>query len=227
MRPATTPTTISYSTDPGATATAGADYTGPATGTLSFAPGELLKQITFKIKADALVEPRETVTYSFVPPTGVLMPRNKATLSIVDRATTPTPNAPLAVIIPCRPFVLESDDTAKLLVKRVGATEAALSIKFKTLDETALAGSDYTNSAGDLTWIAGNAEVKRVEVPLIDDNVVETPERFKVQLTNAAGVNLPGRTAAPVVILDSLDQLFVEDFDALCTSDTAVDEVAE
>lgn len=221
LRPATVPIVIAYAVKPGATATAGVDYTGPASGTLEFAVGDVLKQITFRVKADSLAEAREFVSYQFTPPATVQMPRNSATLFIVDRPVEPPPlSAPIAVIIPCRPFVKEDEGTAKLIVKRVGDTSAALVLKFKTEDGSALAGSDYTALSGDLNWVAGNAEMKRVEVAILEDAVAEPPERFKVQLTNVAGVNLPGRSSAPVVILDSLDHIFNEDFSELCTSDT-------
>ena len=224
LRPATAPIVIAYAVKPGATATTGVDYTGPVSGNLEFAVGDVLKQITFRVKADSLVEARESVSYQFTPPATVQMPRNTATLSIVDRPVAPPPpSAPMAVIIPCRPFVKENEGTAKLIVKRVGDTSAALALKFNTEDGSALAGSDYTALSGDLNWVAGNAEMKRVEVAILEDAVAELPERFKVQLTDVAGVNLPGRSSAPVVILDSLDHLFNEDFSELCTSDTELE----
>jgi large repetitive protein len=226
LRPATTEVVVNFAATSGATATAGSDYTGPATGSLTFAPGETLKQITFQVKADAVAEGREFVRYGFTTTAvGVTLPRDQASLTIVDRPDVPPPpvQTPTAILIPCRPFVAEDAGNARLLVKRVGSTEAALGIRYATQDGTALSGSDYTATSGDLNWAAGNAEIKTVNVEIIDDTIAEQPERFKVQLQNAAGDALPGRSTAPIVILDSMDTIFTEDFSALCTADTELE----
>jgi large repetitive protein len=217
LRPATELLRFSFAANPGATATAGVDFIGPSTGTLEFAVGDLVKQITFQIRADGDAEQRESVSYTLIPAVGVQMPRTTATLAIIDRPAAPPPVQASAVIIPCRPFVKEDEGTAKLLVKRVADTSAALAIKFKTEDGSALAGSDYTETTGDLTWAAGNAEIKRIEVPIVDDELAESPERFQLRLTDVANAPLPGRTSAPIVILDSMDQILNEDFNELCT----------
>jgi hypothetical protein len=222
LRPASAEVVVNFAAASGATATAGTDYTGPATGTLTFAPGETLKQITFQVKADSIAEGREFVRYEFsTAAPGVTLARNQASLTIIDRPeVTPSPaQTPVAVLIPCRPFVAENAGNARLLVKRVGSTEAALAIQYATQDGTALAGSDYVSTSGDLNWAAGNAEIKTINVEIVDDTTAEQPERFKVQLQNAAGDALPGRSSAPIVILDSMDTIFVEDFSALCTAE--------
>jgi hypothetical protein len=170
-------------------------------------------------RADSIAEVRESISFQFTAPSGVPMPRAVATLAIVDR-TTPTVSPVTAMLIPCRPFVSENAGMARLLVKRVGATDAALAIKFKTIDGSALANSDFVNTAGDLLWAAGNAEFKRIEVPLIDDSLLETPEHFRVQLTDSSGVNLSGLASFNIMILDGTDQFFNDDFSALCTGNT-------
>jgi Calx-beta domain len=223
LRPAAGEIVIDFVALAGATATAGADYTGPASGQVRFAPGESLQQITFQVKADAIAEAREFVRFQFNSSTGgVNLVRNVAMLSISDRSPIPPPpQTPTAIIVPCRPFVSEAAGSARLLVKRVGSTESALNIRYETVAGTALAGSDFVASSGDLVWPAGNAEIKTVNVTIIDDDVVEPNELFRVQLLGANGSILPGRASAPIVILDSLDTIFTEDFSALCSTDAS------
>jgi large repetitive protein len=216
--PATEALRFTFAASPGATATAGVDFIGPSSGELVFAVGDLVKDIPFRILADNLIEGREIVAYTITPPQGVVLQRNFVTLSIIDRPTVQPPASVSAFIVPCRPFVGERDGNARLLVKRVGDTSGALSINFATQDGTALAGSDYTNTFGVLNWVAGNAEFKRVDVPIINDQIVETPERFVVRLTDASGQPFPGRSIAPIVILDGADQLSLQGFEELCTS---------
>ena len=222
-RPATEALSFTFALRPGATATAGQDFVGPSSGQLEFAVGDLVKEIPFRILADDRVEGREIVAYSITPPQGVVLQRNFVTLSIVDRPTGQPPAPVSAFIVPCRPFVREDDPNARLLVKRVGDTSGALSINFATQDGNAVAGSDYTSTTGVLNWVAGNSEFKRVDVPIIDDQVVETPERFVVRLTDSNGQPFPGRSIAPIIILDSTDQIFLEDFDELCSSGSVFD----
>jgi hypothetical protein len=219
-RPSSTPITIQYAAAPGATATAGTDFTGATSGSLVFAAGETLKQITFRVNADNEVEGREFAKFNLTSTdSSVQLPRPFVQLSIVDRRDTPPVNPPLAVIVPCKPFVREDAGSARLVVKRVGSTDAALAIKYQSVDGTALAGSDYTASMGDLTWTAGNAELKLVEVPILDDDVIEPFELFRVKLTNAAGAALPGRSEAPIAIVDGMDHFSNHDFDDLCESE--------
>ncbi len=225
-RSSSTPISIQYAAAPGATATAGTDFSGNTSGDVLFAAGETLKQITFRVIADSQVEGREFAKFNLSSTdSSVQLPRSFVQLSIADRLDTPPINPPVAVIVPCKPFVREDAGNARLVVKRVGATDAALAIKYQSVDGTALAGSDYTASAGDLNWAAGNAELKLVEVPILDDNTVEPIELFRVKLTNAAGVALPGRSEAPIAIVDGMDHLSNHDFDDLC--DSEADSAAE
>ena len=54
-----------------------------------------------------------------------------------------------------------------------------------TLPGTALAGSDYTNTAGVLTFPAGSATSQTFNIPLVNDSVAEGQEMFTVNLTGA------------------------------------------
>ncbi len=218
-RPATQALRFTFAANPDATATAGVDFIGPITGELNFAVGDLVKDIPFRILADNQSEGLEFVAFTIAAPEGVVLQRNFVLLTISDRPASPPPAPVSAFIVPCRPFVQEGDSNARLLVRRTGDTSGALSVNFATQDGTALAGSDYTSTSGVLNWVAGNAEFKRVDVPIIDDQVVESPERFVLRLTDSNGQLLPGRSIAPIVILDGQDQIFVEDFSELCTSE--------
>jgi Calx-beta domain len=216
MRPQNTPVTVNYVVDAASTATAGSDYTGAETGSVTFAAGETLKQIVFNVLADNLSESREFVRLNLSTADGVTLARRTATLTITERGNV-TPSAS-AAIIPCRPFVREDAGDAILLVKRIGSTEAALSVAYRTEDGSAVAGSDYTNTSGNLSWVAGNAEIKRILVPILTDDAVEPAEMFRVKL-DTANANAP-LSQARVVILDSVDEIQSDDFSELCTSDT-------
>jgi hypothetical protein len=48
--------------------------------------------------------------------------------------------------------------------------------------------------------------------------LVEDPERLVVRLTNSNGQPFPGRSIAPIVIQDGVDQIVLGDFEELCTN---------
>lgn len=80
-KPSTAPITVHYTTSPG-TAKAGSDYIHTS-GTLTFAPSELLKTITVLIVGDQVAEPTETFTMSLNTPTGgAIIARGVATGTI-------------------------------------------------------------------------------------------------------------------------------------------------
>ena len=90
------------------------------------------------------------------------------------------------------------------------AAEWPVTVAYATDDGTALAGADYTDTSGTLTFASGETE-KTVSVPVIDDTVEDTPETLTLKLSNA---NPPyneeegewewGSQEAGVLIVDSV-----------------------
>ena len=78
-----------------------------------------------------------------------------------------------------------------------------LTVQFTTIDGTALAGQDYTNVSGILTFNPFDT-VKSFSVPIVDDLISEGDETFFVQLTNVTGgATLVSPITAQVTILDN------------------------
>jgi hypothetical protein len=218
LRQSVDPIVVNISAVPGpaTTATIGVDFTGPSSTTLTFAPGETVKQIPFQILADSLVEPEEFAAYRIsTSASNVVIDNSQARISISDPEPDPDQIASARIVL-CRPFVGENL-TARLLVQRVGSTTAALSVRYATQDGSALAAIDYVAQNGQLSWPAGDAEIKTIEVPMVDDAIVEPFEFFRVQLSDASGTALIG-AAAEVIVVDSLDHIFNEDFGAQCAA---------
>jgi hypothetical protein len=74
--------TVQYATANG-TAAAGSDYTA-ASGTLTFAPGDLTKTLTVPVLGDTLVEPSETFLVNLTNPTNATLADAQAVGTIVD-----------------------------------------------------------------------------------------------------------------------------------------------
>jgi protocatechuate 3,4-dioxygenase beta subunit len=92
----TTTITVAYATADG-TATAGSDYVATS-GTLTFAPGELSKDVTVTINGDTAIESNETLTLNLSNATNATIDTTTAVGTIVDddgttQAVTLTPTA--------------------------------------------------------------------------------------------------------------------------------------
>ncbi len=99
--------------------------------------------------------------------------------------------------------VSEGQGTVTLTVRRTGSAAGQVRVQYATRDDTAFAGSDYTASSGILTFADGVVS-QTIDVPIIDDAVVESDEFFTVTLGNpTGGAALGARIASSVTITDN------------------------
>jgi hypothetical protein len=102
--------------------------------------------------------------------------------------------------------VVEGDSgttTALLTVSLSQVLETAVTVDFSTVDDAARADSDYTATAGSLTFAAGET-TKTIEVAILGDTEEEADEIFAVVLSNANGLELG----------DAIGLVTIEDDDA-------------
>ncbi|MFO0810356.1 MAG: Calx-beta domain-containing protein [Gemmataceae bacterium] len=195
---------VQYATANG-TATASSDYTA-TTGTLSWVNGDATpKTFTVPILDDAAVEGNETFTLTLTGATG------GATLGVATATATIVDNdfpAAFGVLqfSAAQYTVAETGGTATITVSRTGGSNGAVSVQYATTNGTATAGSDYTASAGTLTWADGDASPKTFTVPILDDTAVEGNETFTLTLTGAIGGATLGPTATTTVTITDNDQ---------------------
>lgn len=191
---------VDYFTSDGL-ARAGQDYL-PASGTLSFADGESVKVFSVPIVPDYLDETNETVVLSLSNVRGgaALGSTSTAVLTILNSRLV---NGSLSLSQP-RYTVSESNVTATITVTRTLGSVGAISVGYRTLDGTALAGQDYNAVTDVLTWANGETTPKTFTVTIIDDLVVEANEDLFVELFNPTdGATLGGISMATVEVLDS------------------------
>ena len=100
----------------------------------------------------------------------------------------------------------DEDDTPTLTIenKRAGegdgdmvfavvlspASSEEVMVDYATQAGTAAEGTDYTRTAGALTFPANTTTPQEIRVPMIDDSAGETDETFTVELSNARGAAL-------------------------------------
>ena len=175
--------TVGFATTDG-TATAGSDYTA-ATGTLTFAPGTTTQQITVAVLGNLLFEANESFLVNL---------SNAVNATIVDAqgvgTITNDDNAPSLAINDVTVTEGNAGTTnAVFTVSLTGATALPATVDFATVDITATAGSDYTATAGTLTFAPGTT-TQQITVAIHGDTVVEPTEAFVVNLTGATNATV-------------------------------------
>lgn len=81
--------------------------------------------------------------------------------------------------------VMEDAGSVLVTVTRIGCTDAAVMIHYKTEDGTAKSGTDYVEKAGVITFGPGEAH-KQFSIAIINDDEFEEDEYFFVRLYDAS-----------------------------------------
>ncbi len=211
--PATSAASVGWTTANGS-AVAGQDFGtagNPAqrSGTLSWAAGDSApKSLSIPIVNDAVAEGNETFTVEFFGPSPGLVLGTPSTtwVNIVDDETPPESTLQFSVN---KTTVTETMGTVTLTVTRTGSGFTfPASVNYSTTPVSALAASDYTTTAGTLTWPAGDSTPRTITVPITGDAIAEPPEQFAVLLASPSpGVALGTNSIAVVLVLDD-DEIF-------------------
>jgi hypothetical protein len=91
--------------------------------------------------------------------------------------------------------------TAVITVKRSGASTGEAVVDYTTVNETAIAGADYSQTSGALTWGDGDSSPKAISVPVTAAGVGKEFAVTLVSISGAAQLGTP--TSATVVISNS------------------------
>ncbi len=166
---------VDYGTMSG-TADADVDYTH-TTGTLTVDAGSLTGMISVPILDDELDEPDETFTVTLSDATNASITDAQGLATITDNDEPPSLGVDDVT-------VAEHAGNAEFTVTLSNAYELPVTVQYATSDGTAEAGSDYTNTSGTLTMVAGSLSAS-VLVPVLDDDLVEPDETFQLNLGQA------------------------------------------
>ncbi|MBP8791833.1 MAG: HYR domain-containing protein, partial [Lutibacter sp.] len=158
-------------------------------GTLTFAPGETSKTITVLVNGNTKVELNETftvelsnlvtngraITFGNTTGTGTITNDDSASLAIND------------VIVD------EAAGTARFTVTLTGEIQEAVTFNYAAANISPITASDYTLTAGTITFEAGSVTgtEKYIDVTIKDDVIAEPTETYNINLT---GLNASGQT---------------------------------
>jgi hypothetical protein len=169
------PVTVAYATANGS-ATAGSDYQA-ASGTLTFAPGETIKNINVVVTGDRLGEPNELFFVTLGSPTNAIIADIQGAATIIDD----------------EPRVSINDVTKKegngkkttlftFTVMLSAAYDQPVTMSYQTVKGTATTGdNDYVAKSGTLTFAPGET-TKTITIEVKGDSKKEASETFYLDL---------------------------------------------
>jgi dienelactone hydrolase len=179
------------------TAMAGKNYVAVA-GTFDFAAGETNKLIVVSILNESFVEGAQAFQVILSNPAGgaVLGLRTNATVRITDNDT--------GLQFEFASYSASEDAGSVLIgVVRGDDGDFPVTVDYATSDGTAIAGSDYSQSSGTLSFAAGE-KVKLFTVPILNDSAKEANKTFELTLSNpTGGAVLDSRKTVTVTIVDN------------------------
>jgi hypothetical protein len=192
-------TSVNYATSAGS-ALAGIDFT-TATGTLNWADGDsAAKMITVALGAvPAYSGSREfTVTLSGAASGALIGDVQTTTITIVGDASA----APGSVQFSAAQYAVgQAAGKVTLLAKRVGGSSGIVSVNYSTVNGSAAAGTDFTNTSGVLTWSDGDTASKTIDIPVSNSTPFSGTRTFTVNLTGpSAGATLTSPATATVTV---------------------------
>ncbi len=186
--PSSNTVSVQYATADG-TATQPGDYT-TATGPLSFAPGEMTKNIAVPVVNDTLDEAAETLNVTLSSPTNATIADGTGVLTITDNDGSPTVSVDSASA--------EEGAPVTFTLNLSPASGQDVTVTVNTSNGTAAAG-DYTGLTNSSVTIAAGATTKTVEVATTEDTLDEGDETFTLTLSAPTSATLGAATGTGTI----------------------------
>jgi Ca2+-binding RTX toxin-like protein len=187
--------TVNYNLYAG-TASSTADF-DVYSGTLRFAPGEVLRTVRVNIDDDTTPTAAElhegfSLLLNAAVNAEIGRPWNVAT--IVDNEAT----AGVPAVTISDPVVDEAAREVSFVVALDRPSLGSVSMNFAAQDGTAVAGSDYVATSGIVGFAPGET-AKTIKVSLLNDAVVESGETFNLALWSPVGATITDGTGTAMI----------------------------
>jgi uncharacterized repeat protein (TIGR01451 family) len=177
------PVTVNYSTAD-ATSVSPGDFQ-PASGVVTFAPGQTTKAVSVLVNGDNTTEPNETFVVNLYNPTQGVITDSQGLGTITNDDVNPT-------ITINDPSVVEGNSGStnmNFVITLSNPTSITLSVPFSLTNGTATVGSDYQTNSGSFSVFPGQTTAS-VTIGIFGDTTVEPDETFFMNLGNTAGATI-------------------------------------
>ena len=202
---------VAYATQDG-TAIEGIDYTATS-GPLRFEPNEMTKTVRVPVLQDSTAEPSESFTVELSNP-------NRATVSDgIGTATIEADPIPELRISDAAPVA--EGNSAVFTVSLSTLSSQVVTVEYRTVDGTADAGSDYTDTSGTLRFDPLEP-TKTIEVPVLTDSMSEPSEDFEVELRSPSRATLGDARGLGTIAADPMPGLSIDDAAPVAEGNDAV-----
>ncbi len=176
-------TTVSYATTNG-TALAGTNYVAQ-TGSMTFTNGESFKTIAIPLLHDSRVTGPVTFAVNLFNASAPaqIFTNNPATVTVNDAD-------PGFAFTNANFYTIKSGTNVTISVVRSNANTGIVAVNYATVDDTAVAGVDYSAVSGTLTFSNGIA-LQSFTVPIINNGQFQGDRDFAVVLANPVNISNP------------------------------------
>jgi hypothetical protein len=168
---------------------------------LIFVAGQASRTFAIPIINDTLDENSETVNLTLSNPTGgaQLGTQNTAVLTITDNDSGGTLQFSAGTYNSS-----ETKTSVTITVKRSGGNASGVSVDYAASDGTAIAGIDYTETAGTLTFASGQSS-RTFTIPIINDTLDDGNRTVLLTLSNPGGGAILGALSTATLMISDND----------------------
>ena len=110
---------------------------------------------------------------------------------------------------------------AVFTVRLSDTSSETVTVRYATVDDTAVAGSDYTRTTGTLRFDP-NERTETIRVPILQDSTAEPSESFTVELSNPNRATVSDGTGAVTIEADPMPELRISDAAPVAEGNDAV-----
>ncbi|MBD2390920.1 S8 family serine peptidase [Aphanizomenon flos-aquae FACHB-1171] len=184
------------------TATNGTDYT-TIPNAVTFAANSSTALVDLNVTDDTLVEAAETAILTVTSGTGYTV--GTAASATVNIADNDLPVNPIIIDLSTNQTVVEgitSPQNVTYTVTLSGDSTETVTVQYATVNNTAIAGSDYTTTSGTLTFDPGVTS-QDIIIPILNDSLNEAQETFNLTLSSPTNAQL-GTATVTTTISDTL-----------------------
>jgi hypothetical protein len=176
------PVSVNYATGNG-TASTGTDY-AYTFGTLTFAPGTTTQTVPVPVLSDTADGGNETFYLRLSNSANAIISRAKGTATITDNVAQPSLSINNVSLGDG-----SSTTNFNFTVALSAPSGQTVTVQYATVDNTAIAGTDYTAASGTLTFAPGVTS-QTVTVAVTGDSVSEADKTFYIDLSNPTNATL-------------------------------------